>query len=351
MELKGAEIFAIGSWNGREFSQADLDGIVSSFEALGLAGRVPLKQGHDGGDARDGDPALGWVTRVWREGERLLADFKDVPAVVYEGIRKGLYKFVSVELLRNVKADTRLIAWVLDAVALLGATQPAVGILKDLQALTLARSTGLRCEGRVAFRRDTSSGGNQAMSEELKRELDELRTKFAAEQTRAATAVADAKLAAERADKVEMERKAEKVKAARTTIDGLFNAAIEAKRILPADREQYNRTTKYQTNDERVLEIDPVDVTAHIDRIAGPEKKERKTTMTKQNGTEPEIPEGATPDQELDIRVTAECYRRNVDPKDSFVYQRVSADVMRAHPELARAWQYMPDERFAANRR
>ena len=189
------------------------------------------------------------------------------------------------------------------------------------------------------------------MSEELKRELDELRTKFAAEQTRAATAVADAKLAAERADKVEMERKAEKVKAARTTIDGLFNAAIEAKRILPADREQYNRTTKYQTNDERVLEIDPVDGTAHIDRIAGPEKKERKTTMTKQNGTEPEIPEGATPDQELDIRVTAECYRRNVDPKDSFVYQRVSADVMRAHPELARAWQYMPDERFAANRR
>ena len=64
-ELKGQEVFAAGIWNGTQFSEADLDAMVQSFEALGLAGRVPLKFGHDS-PKPDGQPSLGWVSRVWR---------------------------------------------------------------------------------------------------------------------------------------------------------------------------------------------------------------------------------------------------------------------------------------------
>ena len=59
MELKGAEIFDVGTHNGRTFVD-DLTGIERSFDALGLSGRIPLKLGHDGDDAAR-----------WRAGPRL----------------------------------------------------------------------------------------------------------------------------------------------------------------------------------------------------------------------------------------------------------------------------------------
>jgi len=136
--LEGAEIFEAGTWNGLTFSDSDLDGIVSSFQALGLAGHVPLKWGHQGQDARtDGEPALGWVSKVYRQGHKLLADFTNVSNAVMEAIRSGAYKFVSVELLKNVMAGNRKIPWILDAVALLGATPPAIGTLAPLKASRL----------------------------------------------------------------------------------------------------------------------------------------------------------------------------------------------------------------------
>jgi hypothetical protein len=50
-------------------------------------------------------------------------------------------------LLKDVQADTRKIPWVLDAVALLGATQPAIGILRSLQRQTDAGIATSRCRG------------------------------------------------------------------------------------------------------------------------------------------------------------------------------------------------------------
>jgi len=141
--LAGAEIFASGTHNGCTFTDEDLDGIVRAFEALGLAGRIPLKLGHNAEQPMtDGQPSLGWVERIWREGKKLLADFRDVPAIVYEAIRNGRYKHVSVELLRDVQAATGMLPLVLDAVALLGADIPAVSSLRDLQSLALTRLRG-----------------------------------------------------------------------------------------------------------------------------------------------------------------------------------------------------------------
>jgi hypothetical protein len=140
MELKGAEIFDVGTWNGITFTDDDLNQIVAAFDELGLGGRVPLKYGHTGKDAREDDtqPALGWVQRVYRRGKKLVADFADIPAKVAEQIKSGGYKFVSIELLRDVKAGASRLPWVLDAVALLGAARPAVDTLAPLSLKRLA---------------------------------------------------------------------------------------------------------------------------------------------------------------------------------------------------------------------
>jgi len=220
MILKDAEIFAAGEWPGLNakgivFTTADLDSIVSSFMALNLAGRVPLKLGHDGQDPRlgDGAPALGWIESVRRDGNRLLADIKLTSDKLSEMIKAGAYKFVSAELIRNVEAGSRRIPWVLDAVALLGATQPAVGILKELQAsMSQFKRAAFRHRGFATFKREdkliNDTGVKHDMDEaqvqalvaaQVKAATDAVATKFTAQvtelTTKLSTAEADAKKA------------------------------------------------------------------------------------------------------------------------------------------------------------
>jgi len=253
VELKGQEIFAIGEWNSIEFSEADVDSIIKSFDLLELAGHIPLKLGHEGPDARD-DPetqfALGWVTKLYREGKKLLADFT-VPEKVAAWIRDGMLRFVSVELLKDVKADTREIPWVLDAVALLGADQPAVGILKSL-SLTMARSTALQCRERVAFSRDNpTTGGHTANMAEPNDDMKALLARLTAAERKADDAEKErdtVRLTAARAEQAEAklselqaQTRNEKIAAHRKTLMELFEAPIKAKTILPAVREQFKR--------------------------------------------------------------------------------------------------------------
>lgn len=293
--LTGAEIMAVGTWNEIPFTAGDLDQIAAAFSGLSLAGRVPLKFGHGLHDTdqpfREGLPALGWVDRVYRQGEKLLADFSNIPSVVYDAIRKGMYRFVSVELLKNVQAGTRVLPWVLDAVALLGADQPAVGTLKDLQALTMKRGPQLRSSARVAFRRDTklfSTGGPKAMTEDevkalLKKQADELTANFTsalkAETTKIqATAdqqIADAKAAAAK----------DKAEAHRSLIKAKFESAVKAEALLPAKRESFYKFNRVD-DDASVIQIKLEDVDAYITEYADKAKLSRKTQT--QSGGSPE---------------------------------------------------------------
>jgi hypothetical protein len=139
--IQGANIFKAGTWNSQTFTEDDLDKIVRAFDETGSAGRVPLKFGHSDTDQpfREGLPALGWVTKLWRAGKDLMADFSHIPAEVYAAISNGLFRFTSIELLKNATKDGKKFPFVLDAVALLGAEPPAVDGLADLQRLTAAR--------------------------------------------------------------------------------------------------------------------------------------------------------------------------------------------------------------------
>lgn len=277
MELKGAEILAVGTWNGTTFTASDLDAIVSSFQTLGLRGRIPLKIGHDADHESDAAPALGWVDNLRREGNVLLADFASIPTKLYNAIKEGLYKFVSVELLGNVKASTSVIPWVLDAVAILGATPPAVGILKDLQSLTLARKAALRFGSRVTLRRNfsnTQPEGKQMDEAQVKALIEAsnkaTEAKFTAEVTALKTQVtaADARAAAAEAEAAKV-----KLTAHRDAINAKFEAAIQADTLEPAKREAFKKLTKYD-KDENVLSVELSAVDEYIkDNAKAPKKK------------------------------------------------------------------------------
>lgn len=127
VEIKGVEIFAIGKWHGDEYTEKDLDSMVESFSNKGF--EAPVKLGHNKAQEKDGQPAFGWIERVYREGKKLLADFSDVPKKVAEAIRNKQYRQVSSEIIWNYKEG---MPRVLRAVALLGADIPAVKGLEPL---------------------------------------------------------------------------------------------------------------------------------------------------------------------------------------------------------------------------
>lgn len=248
---------------------------MSSFEALGLAGHVPLKLGHEGPDVRD-DPttqfALGWVQHVYREGKKLLADFS-VPEKVATWIRDGMLRFVSVELLKDVKASTREIPWVLDAVALLGADQPAVGILKSL-SLTMARSTELQCRERVAFSRDnpTTGGHKPLMADEPNKDIAAILTRLSAlEEENKTLKLSAAESETNKRLFTELKEKThgEKVTAHRAAVLALFETAIKEKKILPAARERFKRS--YPVDKDDVLNIPLTDVETFIRENPNPD--------------------------------------------------------------------------------
>lgn len=129
--LEGIEIFAAGKHNGDEYTEADLDAMVEAFGALDF--RPPLKAGH----VKDtpGMPALGWIDNLRREGSKLVADFIDMPDLVFNAIKDKLYNTVSAEVYWNFERAGKKFHRALKAVALLGADIPAVANLRPLHEM------------------------------------------------------------------------------------------------------------------------------------------------------------------------------------------------------------------------
>jgi cation transport regulator ChaB len=127
-----AEIFSAGTWNGDKYNEADLQMIVDNFEKLKDRIKPPVKLGHGW---KEGQPALGWVKALRVQGKKLIATLSQVPEIVYNAIKQGLYKRLSSEIyLQGTTATGEKLKNVLRAVALLGADIPAVENLEDLTA-------------------------------------------------------------------------------------------------------------------------------------------------------------------------------------------------------------------------
>lgn len=134
--LQGIEIFSTGEWNGLTFSDHDLDGIIEAAPHVGF--KPACKLGHNPSQPllkREGWPAAGYVTRLYRAGRKILADLSDIPDKVADLIEKKAYNRVSAELFQNYKQDGKVFPFVLKAIAFLGEDIPAVTNLDEINAL------------------------------------------------------------------------------------------------------------------------------------------------------------------------------------------------------------------------
>lgn len=137
-DIPGVEILDVGIWNGREYTLADLDALVDSFCSLKDIYSPPAKLGHNPEQrllASDGLPAAGWVSNLYRRGEKLVADFSKVPAKVADLIQAGGYRTRSSEIWFNAEFDGTTYPAVLKAVSWLGEDAPAVSGLDDIVKL------------------------------------------------------------------------------------------------------------------------------------------------------------------------------------------------------------------------
>ena len=130
-DLRGIEVFASGVHNGDTYTEQDLDDIVAAARELDFT--PPLKAGHS--EDKKGMPALGWARNLRREGAKLLADFTDMPQLVYDAIKDKRYNTVSSEVYWNLTRWAKTFRRALKAVALLGAEIPAVAGLKPLHEM------------------------------------------------------------------------------------------------------------------------------------------------------------------------------------------------------------------------
>ena len=133
--LNGVEIFSTGIWNGDRYNVKDLDNMVSNFDNVGFEPPVKIGHNEEQPELKDGQPALGYVDKIYTVGSKLLADFKELPQKVYEAIKRGNYKRVSSEIYWKYRADDKSFNRVLKAVALLGAEIPAVTNLESITGL------------------------------------------------------------------------------------------------------------------------------------------------------------------------------------------------------------------------
>ena len=136
--IEGVEIFSAGTWNGDTYTVADLDEMVRAFSDTSKTWKPFLKLGHDDNQAllqADGYPAAGWIGKLYRAGEKLVADFVDIPEKIYELIQNRAYRTVSSEIYWNIEVNGSKYPYVLGAVALLGADLPAVQNLAGILSM------------------------------------------------------------------------------------------------------------------------------------------------------------------------------------------------------------------------
>jgi len=93
--VEGVEVFSAGKWNGDIYTIEDLDIMVQAFDETRGGIQPHIKLGHDDGQKiiqTDGLPAAGWIGNLYRSGEKLYADFVDIPKKVFQLIENKAYR-------------------------------------------------------------------------------------------------------------------------------------------------------------------------------------------------------------------------------------------------------------------
>ncbi len=372
-DIKDYPIFEVGTWNKMEFTEADLDEIAANYSELEKQHQVPLKLGHnDKQPLTDGQPALGWIANVRRVGKQLLADFSDMPKIIKDMIAKKRFRAVSVELLMGLKRGDKSYKYVLDAVAILGAEQPAVHTLPDLNLFLAKRSLAYDEGGRrVAFERQVDrvsftsrkEPGGSMDEEEVKRmiaaatgplqaEMNTLREqnadykkKFTEEEDKRIKAESIAKDMKAKDDARDAEANTAKVKMARDNVTALLEEGVKAKKITPAQRDKAIKM--FGINDDvLVLKVDVAEVREFFSLT-----KEDTRVLNGDRDTTTSRGDDQDPDR-VHKDVFQETHRRvrlEMGKSPKLTYKDASRIVFNADPELHKEYvNTNPPERFVA---
>lgn len=249
-EMKDVEIFSTGTWSGSKkvtVTATDLDNMVRAWNEVNdkVTGyRPPLKLGHDdaqkfiGQNKGSGAPALGWVHNLRRIGNKVVADFKDVPSKLLDMIRQKRYNSVSIEMLPSLEFDGKNYSTVLTAVAILGAELPAVKGLKELSA-----TLGFAGAQAVTLSQKEEDTNMVTYTQEqhdalVAAAVGKAKTEFEAEHTGKVTKLdGDLKAAVARADTAEAALAQFKSEAETNEITMFVDGAIKEGKVMPAEKD------------------------------------------------------------------------------------------------------------------
>ena len=120
--MKEFEIFRTGTWTSdkgitKEYTESDLDKLVENYNSEDPA---PIVIGHPQTNA----PAYGWIEKIKRVADRLIAVPKQLNEDFVKLVKDGAFKKRSVSFTPDFK---------LNHVGFLGAAAPAVAGLKEIQ--------------------------------------------------------------------------------------------------------------------------------------------------------------------------------------------------------------------------
>lgn len=270
-KIEGVEIFAKGTWTdsqGRQmtFTDEDLDQMITNFDKVGAKVRPFLKIGHQ---ARSGytdaqnqegtgeEAALGWVTRLWREGDKILADVSNVPRRLVQLAQAGAFPRVSSEI---TKVKDLAEGWILRAVALLGQSPPAIDTLEGLANLYTALDTGEEVhafdqEVDLKNRQEDRTMSDDKRLEELMAQVQELKGQvqtFQAEKEALEGQVAERD---ESIQKLQGDLDARDVEARKEKAVQAFQAAVEKGRIPPVTRAHFEALIGTLAQDSTVVKF------------------------------------------------------------------------------------------------
>lgn len=220
MENNWIEICKAGTWTANSgesvtITREKMDEIVGAYKPAER--EAPLVFGHP----ELNHPAFGWATALKRDGDLLLAKFKQVPDAVKKLVADGHYKKVSLALMPDRKT--------LRHVGLLGAAQPAVPGLKDV---AFAAGDAVILE----FSTEPARAGNQIAKEGVMPTVAELEKQLADEKAARKAAEKKAADAEAAAGTAQTELAAQKDRQIETTIETRLDDLVEKNRIVPAEK-------------------------------------------------------------------------------------------------------------------
>lgn len=267
-EIKNAEILSVGTWNGTKVSESDLDEMVSNFQAGVIEPYLNLDHDDKFTDRVKASlkvAALGYVSALRREGEKLIADFKQVPERVAALIESGAIKKRSVEFFRKgFKQNGKVWDNVLKAVSFFGADIPAVNNLSDDFAVLMRRTDEVEGESKIIILTDETEKKMDKIEIEKAEYEGLVSLKASAEKQTAEMVALKADLEAkekELASLVTFKAEAEKANAEKVKADAeafILKAVTEGK-LLPAHKDYFVGEYIAKANDSK-LEIFKADI-------------------------------------------------------------------------------------------